>query len=184
MLPTTKLDARANANFPVISRLQIDLLVAALLCDVTRVTSLLWAGAANEVRFTWLNQTSGAHTISHDNSANGQSQRVAAHVWFSGEVAYLLGKLKAIPDGTGTLLDNSLVVWGNELADGAAHSQQPIPVLIAGKAGGVLKTGRFIDYGKKKHNGLLVSMAQLMGLPEITKFGSLDDGTGPLPGLV
>jgi hypothetical protein len=184
MLPTTKLDARANANFPVISRLQIDLLVAALLCDVTRVTSLLWAGAANEVRFTWLNQTSGAHTISHDNSANGQSQRVAAHVWFSGEVAYLLGKLKAIPDGTGTLLDNSLVVWGNELADGAAHSQQPIPVLIAGKAGGVLKTGRFIDYGKKKHNGLLVSMAQLMGLPEITKFGSLDDGSGPLSGLV
>lgn len=180
----TKLDHRAQANFPAISRLQIDLLVASLVCDATRVTSLLWAGAANEVRFTWLGQTGGHHTISHDNGATGRAQRIAAHIWFSGEVAYLLQKLKAVPDGTGTLLDNSLVVWGNELADGAAHSQQPIPVLLAGKAGGALKTGRFIDFGRRKHNGLLVSMAHLMGMPEVTKFGSLDDGTGPLPGLV
>ena len=179
-----KLDPKADANFPAVSRLQIDLLVASLACDLTRVTSLLWAGAANEVRFTWLGQTSGHHTISHDNSATGKTQRIAAHNWFSGEVAYLLEKLKAIPDGAGTLLDNSLVVWGNELADGAAHSQQPIPIVIAGKAGGAIKTtGRLLDYGKKKHNGLLVSMANLMGVADVTKFGTLDDGSGALPNL-
>lgn len=180
----TKLDPKANDNFPAVSRLQMDMMVAALSCDLTRVTSLLWAGAANEVRFTWLGQNTGHHTISHDSGANGQTQRIAAHAWFSGEVAYLLEKLKAVPDGAGTLLDNSLMVWGNELADGAAHSQQPIPLVLAGKAGGAIKsTGRLIEYGKKKHNGLLVSIANLMGLSDVAQFGSLDDGSGALPGL-
>jgi hypothetical protein len=178
-----RLDPMANNNFPAVSRLQIDMLVASLACDLTRVTSLLWAGAANEVRFTWIGQNSGHHTISHDNGATGRAQRVAAHARFSGEVAYLLQKLKAIPDGTGTLLDNSLVVWGNELADGAAHNAQPIPIVVAGKAGGGIKTGGRLLEGRRKHNGLLVSMAQLMGVTEITKFGSLDDGSGPLAGL-
>jgi hypothetical protein len=179
----TKIEIK-QANIPMISRLQMDMLVLALSCDLSRVTSLLWAGAANEVRLTWLGQTSGHHTISHDNGANGKAQRVAAHNWYSGEFAYLLEKLKAVPDGNGTLLDNSLVVWGNELADGAAHNSQPVPVVIAGKAGGAIKnTGRLIEYGKKKHNGLLVSMANLMGLGDVTKFGTLDDGTGPLVGL-
>jgi hypothetical protein len=53
---------------------------------------------------------------------------------------------------------------------------------MAGHAGAVLKTGRYVDFGKKKHNPLLVSICNLMGLPD-TKFGSLDDGSGALPGL-
>jgi len=160
-------------------------MVAALACDVTRVTSMLWAGAANEVRFTWLGQEDGHHTISHDDGANGIAQRIEAHAWFSGEVAYLLDKLKATPDGEGsTLLDNSLVVWGNELADGAAHSQRPIPIVVAGRAGGAItSTGRYLDYGEMRHNGLLVSIANLMDLPDVTSFGSLDEGSGPLEGL-
>jgi hypothetical protein len=145
---------------------------------------MLWAGAANEVRFTWLGQEDGAHTISHDDSDAGQVQRIAAHAWFSGEVAYLLEKLKATPDGEGTLLDNSLMVWGNELADGAVHSQTPIPIVLAGRAGGAItSTGRLIDYGGMRHNSLLVSIANLMDLPDVTAFGSLDDGSGPLQGL-
>ncbi len=179
-----KLDPKANDNFPAVSRLQMDLMVTALACDLTRVTSLLWAGAANEVRFTWLDQNDGHHTISHDNGENGKAQRIASHNWFSGEVAYLLEKMKAVPDGAGTLLDNSLVVWGNELSDGAAHSQQPIPIVLAGKASGAItSTGRLLEFGKQKHNKLLVSIANLMGMPEVTEFGSLDDGSGALPGL-
>jgi hypothetical protein len=178
-----KLDAAANANFPAISRLQLDIMTAALACDLTRVTSLMWDGAAGEARFTWLGINTGHHTISHDTGATARGQMVQIHAWHSAEVAYLLGKLKAIQEGDSTLLDNSLIVWGNELADGAAHSQQPIPVLVAGRAGSVLKTGRYIDYGKKRHNPLLVSICNLMGLTDVTKFGSLDDGSGPLDGL-
>ena len=179
-----ELDADSNDNFPAVSRLQIDMMVAALACDVTRVTSLLWAGAANEVRFTWLGQDDGHHTISHDDSDGGQTQRIDAHTWFSGEFAYLLEKMKAVPDGAGTLLDNSLVAWGNELSDGAAHSQSPIPIVLAGKAGGAItSTGRMLEYDDMRHNGLLVSIANLMGLSDVTSFGSLDDGDGALQGL-
>jgi hypothetical protein len=178
------LDPEANDNFPALSRLQLDLMVAALACDLTRVVSMLWAGAANEVRFTWLGQDDGHHSISHDDGDGGQAQRIDAHAWFSGEVAYLLDKLKATPDGEGTLLDNSLMAWGNELADGAAHSQSPIPIVLAGKAGGAItSTGRLLDYGEMRHNGLLVSIANLMDMPDVTEFGSLDEGSGPLAGL-
>ena len=182
-LPMTKLDAHANDNFPKISRLQLDLMTVALSCDMTRVVSLLWDGASGDIRFTWLGINTGHHTISHDTGATARAQMTQMHAWHSGEVAYLLDKLAAINEGGSTLLDNSLVVWGNELADGAAHSQQPIPVLLAGRAAGQIKTGRYIDYGKKKHNPLLVSICQMMGLSSVTKFGTLDDGSGPLQQL-
>jgi hypothetical protein len=180
MLPAVKLDPHANDNFPKISRLQLDLMTLALSCDMTRVTSLLWDGAAGEIRYTWLGINNGHHTISHDTGATARGQMTQMHAWHSGEVAYLLDKLAAINEGGSTLLDNTLIVWGNELADGAAHSQQPIPVLVAGRAAGQVKTGRYIDYGKKKHNPLLVSIGNLMGLTSLTKFGTLDDGSGPL----
>jgi hypothetical protein len=182
-LPATKLDPIGNDNFPIISRLQLDMMTIALACDMTRVASMLWSSASSDIRFTWIGIKTGHHTISHDTGATARGQMTQIHTWYSGEVAYLMDKLKAVQEGGSTLLDNTLIVWGNELADGAAHSQQPIPVLMAGKAGGVLKTGRYIDFGKKKHNPLLVSICNLMGLTDVTKFGTLDDGSGPLSGL-
>lgn len=182
MLPMTKLDPHANDNFPKISRLQLDLITVALACDMTRVTSLLWDGASGDIRYTWLGINTGHHTISHDTSAPARAQMTQMHAWHSGEVSYLLDKLAAINEGGSTLLDNSLIVWGNELADGAAHTQQPIPVVVAGRAAGQIKPGRYIDYGKKRHNPLLVSICNLMGV-NLTKFGTLDDGSGPLDQL-
>ncbi|MEA2697341.1 MAG: hypothetical protein QOI66_1612 [Myxococcales bacterium] len=182
-LPATKLDPLANDNYPTISRLQMDMMTIALACDMTRVASLLWSSASSDIRFTWIGIKTGHHTISHDTSATARAQMTQMHNWYSGELAYLLDKLKAVQEAGSTLLDNTMVVWGNELADGAAHSQQPIPVLIAGRAAGQIKTGRYIDYGKKKHNPLLVSICNMMGLTDVTKFGTLDDGSGPLSGL-
>jgi len=181
-LPATKLEPLVNDNYPAISRLQLDMMTIALACDMTRVASMLWSSASSDIRFTWIGIKTGHHTISHDTGATARTQMTQIHTWYSGELAYLMDKLKAVQEGGATLLDNTLIVWGNELADGAAHSQQPIPVVMAGHAGGVLKTGRYVDFGKKKHNPLLVSICNLMGLPD-TKFGSLDDGSGALPGL-
>jgi hypothetical protein len=184
MMATTKIAHQANDNFPAVSRLQIDLMVAALACDVTRVASLLWAHAGSEVRFTWVGASGAHHDISHDSSATARGQMVTINAWHSGEVAYLLGKLKAIPEGGGTMLDNTLVVWGNELADGASHLQHPNPIVFAGGKNLGLKTGRYLTYpAKSRHNRALVSICQLMGLADVTKFGGLDDGAGPLDRL-
>jgi hypothetical protein len=177
-------DPYANDNFPLVSRLQIDMMVMAMACDLTRVANFLWARAGSNVRYTWLGIGTAEHTIAHDSTAPARAQMVQINTWHAGEVAYLLDALKAVPEGDGTMLDNTLVVWGNELADGWTHSQRPIPLVLAGRAGGALQTGRYIDYGQARHNGLLVSLCNLMGLHEVTSFGSLDDGSGPLAGLV
>ena len=177
-------DPGANDNFPLVSRLQIDMMVMAMACDLTRISSLLWARAGSNVRYNWLGIGTAEHTIAHDSSAPARAQMVQINAWHAGEVAYLLDALEAVPEGDGTMLDNTLVVWGNELADGWTHSQRPIPLVLAGGAGGQLETGRYIDYGQARHNGLLVSICNLMGLSEVTSFGSLDDGSGPLAGLV
>jgi hypothetical protein len=182
--PGDQFDPHANDNFPLVSRLQIDMMVMALACDLTRVSSMLWARAGSNVRYTWLGLDTEHHSIAHDSTTPARDQIAAINTWHAGELAYLLDALKAVPEGDGTMLDNTLVVWGNELADGYSHAQQPIPLVLAGKAGGVLQTGRYIDYGESRHNRLLVSICNLMGLPEVTSFGTLDDGSGPLSDLV
>jgi hypothetical protein len=82
------------------------------------------------------------------------------------------------------MLDNSLVVWGSELGKGNSHSFDKVPFVTAGGAGGKLTTGRYLQYQGVEHNRLLVSMAQLMGLPEVEKFGATDTKTGNLAGFM
>jgi hypothetical protein len=176
-------DPYANDNFPLVSRLQIDMMVMAMACDLTRISSLLWARAGSNVRYTWLGFGTEHHSIAHDSTDPARDQIAQINVWHAGEVAYLLDALKAVPEGDGTMLDNTLVVWGNELADGWTHSQHPIPLVLAGSAGGQLQTGRYLDYGEGRHNGLLVSLCNLMGQADVTSFGTLDDGSGPLADL-
>jgi len=179
-----QLDPDANDNFPIISRMQIDMMVMALACDLTRVASLLWARAGSNVRYTWLGLGTEHHTIAHDSTDPARNQIAQINTWHAGEVAYLIEALKAVPEGEGTMLDNTLVVWGNELADGWNHSQQPTPLVLAGKIGGQVVGGRYLDFPEQRHNKLLVSLCNLMGLDDVTSFGTLDDGTGPLDGLV
>jgi hypothetical protein len=98
----------------------------------------------------------------------------------------LLQRLDSIPEGDGTVLDHSLVVWGSEIAKGNSHSFDSLPFVVAGGAAGTLKTGQFLRFGKGAayHNQLLVSIAQAMGLSNVTKFGTNDRGGGALPGLL
>ena len=179
-----QIDHNANDSFPVVSRLQIDMMVMAMACDLTRISSLLWARAGSNVRYTWLGLPTEHHSIAHDSTDPARFQIQQINTWHAGEMAYLLDALDAVPEGDGTMLDNTLVVWGNELADGWTHSQRPIPLVLAGGAGGALETGRYLNFGEARHNALLVSICNLMGQTDITSFGGLDDGTGPLPGLV
>jgi hypothetical protein len=177
-------DPDANDNFPLVSRLQIDMMVMAMACDLTRVATFLWAQAGSNVRYTWIGLDTEHHTIAHDSTDPARAQIASINTWHAGELAYLLDALAAVPEGEGTMLDNTLVVWGNELADGWTHAQQPTPIVLAGRAGGALATGRYLDFGEQRHNRLLVSICNLMGLADVTSFGELDDGSGPLDGLV
>lgn len=182
-----RVDPYANDNYPHIGRLQMDMLAMSLACNLTRVASLQWSTSVSNTRFSWLDNpiAEGHHDLSHfdDSSVDALGKLTRINTWYAEQLAYLLDRLDAIPEGDGTLLDNTVVVWVNELGRGNNHSHFPVPFLTAGKAGGRLKTGRFLDFGRTPHNNLLVSLCHAMGLDDVTTFGNPTYCTGPLSGL-
>jgi hypothetical protein len=172
--------ASNNAGYPTQVKQMMDIATGLLACDVTRVLTLQLSYAFSNVVHTWLGHTKGHHTMCHD-GIDERTPLSAIDLWYSQQVAYLLGKLDAVSEGSGTLLDNTLIVWGHENGS-TAHRQDNVPFMLAGKAGGALRTGRFVNFQGKPHAALLVSVAQLMGLPT-TSFGNINMNTGPLAGL-
>jgi hypothetical protein len=182
-----KLDYKSNATFPMVGKLQTDLLMMALACDLTRVGTLQWEQSVGNVRFTWVDPaiTRGHHDLSHDGDgvADTIEQLTKINVWYSQQFAYLLDSLQKAKEADGTsMLDNTLVIWINELARGNAHSHDKMPYVLAGGAGGGLRTGRFLTYKRASHNDLLVSCLNLMGVAGTT-FGDPAFCTGPLANL-
>ncbi len=180
-----KIDPNANDSFPMIGKLQMDLLAMALACDLTRVGTLQWENSVGGTRFTWLGAARGHHDLSHDADTVTDTVEMLIKIngWFSQQLATFMGKLAAVQEDNGTLLDNTLILSCNELARGNIHSSNEMPFLLAGHAGGKLKGGRYLRYpGTVSHNNLLVSILNLMDVPATT-FGNPMWCTGPLTGL-
>lgn len=177
-----------NDDFPAIGDLQIDLLVVALACDLTRVASLQWSRSVSQTRFTWLPQpiTDVHHDLSHlpDDDAQAVDKLTRINHWYAERFAALVGKLAGAQEVDGSrLLDASLVFWCNELGKGNNHSRKLAPYVLAGQAGGAVRTGRFLSFtGDPPHNNLLVSILQAMDIPATT-FGKAEWCTGPLSGF-
>ncbi|AUX41943.1 hypothetical protein SOCE26_033680 [Sorangium cellulosum] len=179
------LDVYTNDNFPAIGAAQIDLLVTALACDLTRIASIQWSATQAGKVFTWLGQSETHHALSHSSMNNDEKQRQLIDIgrWQATQLADLLGKLDAVKEGTGTLLDNTLVLWCTDIAVGQSHARRDMPYVIAGGAGGALRTGRYLRYGGDPHNNLLVALCNAMGVG-VSTFGNPAYCTGPLPGLL
>ncbi len=178
-------DPFANDNFPAVTQRQIDLMVMALACDLTRVASLQCSASVSGTLFSWLGQSTGHHDLSHlgDEDPTMVEQITAVNVWYAEQVRYLLDALAAVPEGDGTLLDNTLVVWGNELSRGNSHGNHPVPFVLAGGAGGAMQGGRYLNFSQVPHNRMLVSICQMMGIADTQSFGDNDPATGGLVGL-
>lgn len=175
-------------NFGKTGQAQMDLLVMALACDMTRVASLQWSGAVSNVNFGSMGVNlilnEGHHSLSHydDSDGSSQSDLLSINKWYTDQFAYLLNKMNSIDEGNGTMLDNSVVVWVNELGKGNSHTRNDIPFILAGGCQGYLQTGRGIDYGGEPHGKLLVSLANAMDVP-VNTFGDPQYSQGPLSGL-
>jgi hypothetical protein len=173
-------DSRATAKN------HMDIIAMAMRCGLTRVANLQWdTSAGNSIRYTWLNITRGHHEISHDPDSNTTSvqQLTDINTWLCSQMAYFLDQLEGTPEGDGTMLDNTIVVWMNELTKGNVHSHPDMPIVMAGGKNTGIKTGRFMTFGKEPHTKLLVSIMNAMGV-QGTTFGNPALGTGPLTGLV
>ena len=170
--PTIEL---VNDNAPLISRMQIDLLVNALANDMARVASLQYMRSVGEARMRWLGVEEGHHSLSHepDNNEAAYEKLKRINSWFAGELAYLAGRLAATPepDGNGSMLDHTQIVWVNELGKGNSHTLSDIPFLLIGGGAG-FKTNRALDLGGVPHNRLWLALAQAMGDKELQTFGT------------
>jgi hypothetical protein len=175
-----------NDQFPTVGRAQLDLLLAAVGCGLTNVASIQFAHTVAPQVFSWLGLGEGHHSLSHigDDNQAGVAQFVAAERWFAEQFVYLVQRLAETPDpeGGGTLLDTSLVVWSKEMGDSRLHVCKDVPFVLAGKAGGYLAPPRYLKLAGESHQKLLVAISQAMGLTNQT-FGDGSGGSGPLAGL-
>lgn len=178
--------AQDNGAFPAITTAQIDMMVAALACDMTRVASLQLSHTISPTVCSWLGVAEGHHSLSHidDSNAAGVAQFVQCERWFAEQFKYLVEQLALTPeaDMQGSLLDNSVVLWAKEMGDSRLHTCSGVPFVIAGGAGGRWQTGRYLKFAGESHGKLMVSLCQAMGLTNET-FGNSMVGVGPLPGL-
>lgn len=179
-------DPFADPNIPVILEAQMKILAQALACDMTRVASLQYRVGENDGSvYEWLGvDREQHHLITHENNASAEEELTTIYTWYAEKFGGLLDLLDVVPEGDGTMLDNTLVVWGSEIGRGWDHSFDNIPFVLAGGASGAVRPGRFLSYEDVEHNRLLVSLCHAMGLSDIDTFGSLDTGSGPLPGLI
>ena len=164
---------------------QSDLIVSALACGHTRVASMQVRIADNDnTLYPWVGlDTGGHHTMSHDSGAPAQGTLAQLYRWYSERFAYLLDRLAATPDSDGrSVLDNTLVIWGSELGTAWNHDIANVPFVFAG-ATDLLRGGHYLSGSTIVHGRVLVSACHAMGLTDVDTYGTLDTGTGPLPGL-
>jgi hypothetical protein len=132
----------------------------------------------------WLGNNEGHHTLSHD--PGEKPILTAINRWYAEQLAYLLASMKKVPEGEGTLLDNTLVVYCNELHTGWDHKPGPTPAVLAGRLGGKLKTGPLHRLRRRQQVHAEQPARQPLprhGPAPDRLFGNLPSGKGPLPNL-
>lgn len=183
----TPLDPSRVDLLPDIGRLQMDIMVMAMACDLTRVGTLMWTHSVADYVYSFLGEEfkEGHHSLAHkgDEDLPKVEQNTRLNAWYAEQLAYLISSLKAVPEGEGTMFDNCVVVWVDEQAKGNNHDRHAMPYVLAGSAGGFFDTGRYVVQSKAAtHNQLFVSLQNAMGIDD-DQFGNPEYSDGELPGL-
>lgn len=187
-------DLKDESRFPEILRAQMDLMVLAMACGLTKVGTLQASHHTADLNMALFPGTDMAslnpngmrsHEASHYGSSGDQkfTAFVAQVRWWVAQYTYLLDKLASTPEpaGGGTMLDHSLVLLCTEVSDGNSHSHDDMPFVLGGGGGGAIKTGRLLQAQNKPHGDLLAAIAHAMGQP-VGGFG--EGSSGPLAGLL
>jgi hypothetical protein len=158
-------------------KLLIDLKVLAWQAEITRISTLMLAPELSNAVYPGTGIRDGFHNLSHHSHNRANMDRFAQlNAYHHSMLAYFLEKLSATPDGDGTLLDHSLILYGSGMSDGNAHNHTPLPLVLAGGASGRLEGGRHIAATRATHANLLLALLDKLGV-EADRFG---DSTGML----
>jgi hypothetical protein len=188
--PPTRPDALVPppANVPrsnprELVRLMLDMIVLAFWTDSTRYTTFMFANDVSGRNFSFLDGVRESHheTSHHANQEAKINQYKIIVRWHVEQFVYLCDRLQSIREGERTLLDNSMIMFGSSFSDGNAHNPNNLPILLGGKGGGRIQTGRHLASPRNTPLcNLYMSMLDCIGMP-VPRFG---DSTGPLRGLM
>jgi hypothetical protein len=168
-------------EFEDYARLMFDLITAAFQTGTTRVVTFMMGREGSNRTYRSIDVPEAHHGLSHHMGAEEKIEKLARinklHLTL---FAGFLEKLRSLPDGDGSLLDHSLILYGSGLSDGNAHTHHDLPVLLAGGANGALKSGRHLKYAPETPlNNLFLSLLDTAGVPT----ESIGDSMGRLPRL-
>jgi hypothetical protein len=162
-------------------RLMSDLIVLAFQGDLTRITTFMLANEGSNRSYPFIEVPEGHHDLSHHGGNKDKQAKIRKiNLFHMTQLAYLLEKLKNINEGGSSLLDNCLILYGSGISDGNRHNHDDLPILLIGKGGGTVTTGRHVRYPKETPlNNLFLSMLDRVESP----VDHLGDSTGRLPDL-
>jgi hypothetical protein len=155
------------------ARLMMDLIVIAYQADMTRVVSCMLAHEGSNRSYRSIGVPDGHHSLTHHQGDPVKIEKVAKinHLHVR-TFAYLLEKMQSTPDGEGTLLDHSMILYGSSLSDGNAHTHDELPLALVGGGCGQIKGGRHLRFPKETPmNNLLLTMLSKAGLHPSAKIG-------------
>jgi hypothetical protein len=157
------------------ARLMCDIIALGFQTDKTRVASLLLARDLSALYYPFLNVTDGHHGASHSSSSDAYERISRFHV---SQLAYLAQRLDEMPEGDGTVLDNTCLMFISNMWSGTGHDNRKVPVLTVGGLGGTLETGRSLDYleagdDNRKLCSLYLGIMDRMGV-RLDHFGDAD----------
>jgi hypothetical protein len=180
-MPAMERPASAPEDFVSHARLMLDLTVIAYQADLTRVATFMLAREGSNRSYRDIGIADGHHNCTHhqgDREKIDKTMRINTH--HVEQFAYLVNRMRSTPDGDGTLLDHSMLLYGSSLADGNSHTHTDLPVALVGGGCGTLKTGRHVKYPRETPlNNLLLAMLDKAGVPT----EKLGDSTGELEHL-
>jgi hypothetical protein len=162
-------------------RLMSDLVVLAFRCDVTRIATFMLANEASTRSYAFIGAPEGHHELSHHGGDEAKLEKVAKINRFHvGELAHLLEQMKEIDEGGVSLLHQSMVVYGSGISDGNRHNHDELPILLAGRGGGTIASGRHVRVAKETPiANLYLSLLDRMEVPT----AAIGDSTGRLESL-
>ena len=180
-LPVMERPTGIPDDFESHAKLMSDLMVIAFQTDMTRVVSFMMAREGSNRSYRSIGISDGHHSVTHHmNDPEKIAKTMKIDQLHVQSLAYLLGRLKNTPDGDGSLLDHSMILFGSSISDGNAHTHHDLPLVLAGGGNGKIKSGRHVRYAPETPmNNLLLSMLDKSGVP----CESLGDSTGKLEHL-
>ena len=180
-VPLIPLPVSAPEAFVDHARLMMDLMVVAYQTDLTRVVTFMLAREGSNRSYREIDVPDGHHSCTHhQNDAEKIAKVIKINTHHVNQFAYLIDRMKNTPDGDGTLLDHSMILYGSSISDGNRHTHTNLPTVLVGGGSGKLKSGRHIRYAPETPmNNLLLSMLEKSGI-DTEKLG---DSTGKLEHL-